>query len=586
MSMRMVGGSSGRIGVARRLRPWLVLLLVGLFGGLAAAPASAATLSLDISPDPTVDKSVTVTASGEAVNSRLWVFINWNHEPCAAARDNNPGYSLSTPGGMNGFVDVDGPFSHRYSFTPSSVRAHRLCAYVEDPWRINQATVVREVTPRAIQATVAVAVDPVVAAGQKVAVTVSGSSEVPRELEVWAQQGASCENSASRTAWLGWLSSDRDEKVDGPFSRTYSFTAGKYERRLICAAVGGDGYGRRADAIATGTVTFGNLDAEEEKPPADPPWLAAPANLLAPANGAVGLLLSPTFTWTSADVEHDILVLAYRKGKSFHPYMAVSRYGATWVSAKNLKSQRKLFDALEDPYARAEGWASLTAARAENTATVRFGKVIEPGRYRWTVYTGGKTGARTLVPSEQREFTVHGPALRSLQVRARNRPGRTAKSPGETALRISVTRYASVRVELRRGGRLSVQNYSAADGSKFTASVDWSCKKPGGRYRYRVIARDSHGKQLTRSGTFRPVSAARCRTMRKQEQRAKAARKRNADRRVAERRRAEAAAQQARIDRFKSNCRKLGGTPELIHSSDTSYWVCVSPWGGTWNVPY
>lgn len=585
MLNRVVGGSSGRIGTGRRLRRWPLLFLVAVAGTLAATPAGAATLSLDISPDPTMDKPVTVTASGAAENSRLWVYINWNGVPCAASGPANRGDPLATPGLINGFVDVDGPFSHRYSFTPSSLTAHRLCAYVENPYGTNRATVFRDVTPRAIRATVAVAVEPVVAAGQKVAVTVSGSSEVSRGLEVWAQQGASCENSASRTAWLGWLSSDRDENVDGPFSRTYSFTAGKYERRLICAAVGGEGYGRRADAIATGTVTFGNLDAEE-KPPADPPWLAAPANLLAPANGAVGLLLSPTFTWTSADVQHDILVLAYRKGKSFHPYMAVSRYGATWVSAKDLKSQRKLFDALEDPYARADGWASLSAARAENTARVRFGKVIEPGRYRWTVYTGGETGARTLVPSEQREFTVHGPGLRSLQVRARNRPGRTVKSPGETALRISVTRYASVRVELRRGGRLSVRNYSAADGSKFTASVEWSCKKPGGRYRYRVIARDSHGKQMTRSGTFRPVSAARCRTMRKQEQRAKAARKRNSDRRVAERRRAEAAAQQARIDRFKSNCRKLGGTPELIHGSDTSYWVCVSPWGGTWNVPY
>jgi hypothetical protein len=88
------------------------------------------------------------------------------------------------------------------------------------------------------------------------------------------------------------------------------------------------------------------------------------------------------------------------------------------------------------------------------------------------------------------------------------------------------------------------------------------------------------------TGSFRPVSAARCRALRAKEQRAKNARQREVRRRVAERRRAEAAAQQQRIDRYKANCRTLGGTPELVHTGGGSYWVCVAPWGGAIYVPY
>lgn len=306
--------------------------------------------------------------------------------------------------------------------------------------------------------------------------------------------------------------------------------------------------------------------------------------LLGPENGLTGTSLEPTFTWRSTKPEWDVVVLAYRSGGKLYPYWGFWTGASAWIEEDDLASLDDLDDALEDEDRATDGGLVTVEANGDQ-GTARIEQPLEPGRYVWYVVNGSARYADGLVVSEQREFTVHGPTLERLQVRTRPRKGTTTKAPGWTELRITTTRFADVRIELRRNGRQSVMKYNVGNRTSIAPAAYWSCKKPGGRYRYRVVASDSHGKQLTRSGSFRPVSPARCRAMRKQEQRAKAARQREVDRRVAERRRAEAAAERRRISRFKSNCRKLGGTPELIRTAEGSYWVCVSPWGGTWDVP-
>lgn len=317
-------------------------------------------------------------------------------------------------------------------------------------------------------------------------------------------------------------------------------------------------------------------------------WGATPdyvaPTLLGPENGLTGTSLKPTFTWRGTKPEWDVVVLAYHSGGAFRPYWGFWTGASAWIDEDDLRSLDDLDDALEDED-RATGNGLVTVEANGDQGTARIERPLEPGRYAWYVVNGEARYADGLVVSERREFTVHGPTLEQLRVRTRARKGTTTQVPGWTEFRITTTRFADVRIELQRNGRTSVRKYNVGDRTSIAPAAYWSCKKPGGRYRYRVVASDSHGKQMTRSGSFRPVGRARCRAMRKQEQRAKAARQREIDRRVAERRRAEAAAQQRRINRYKSNCRKLGGSPELIRTGDGSYWVCVSPWGGTWDVP-
>jgi putative hemolysin len=310
-----------------------------------------------------------------------------------------------------------------------------------------------------------------------------------------------------------------------------------------------------------------------------------PPTLLGPATGTTGTMPAPEFTWTSPKPAWDALVLASYQQGEFRPWVAIGNDGAAWISEDDLASPQDLAGVLDDEdYAAPKGFATFRADASRGS--VRLKDKLPPGRYAWFVVNGSAEYADEPVTSEVRELVSHGPQLTRLRVRTRPSKGDSPSWPGMTVFEVSVTPYATIRLELRRAGRRSVQKLAADGRGKAWPSVAWSCKKPGGRYRYRVVASDSHGRTRTKAGTFRPVSAARCRALRKKEQRAKAARKREVDRRVAERRRNEAAAQQRRINRFKSNCRKLGGTPELIRTGDGSYWVCVSPWGGTWDVPY
>jgi putative hemolysin len=339
-------------------------------------------------------------------------------------------------------------------------------------------------------------------------------------------------------------------------------------------------------APATRPAQYDDEEEDEEDDWGAPaPTYVAPT-LLGPDNGLVGTLLKPTFSWRSTKPEWDVVVLAYRSGNAFHPYWGFWTGASAWVEADDLGSLDDLDDALEDKD-RATGDGLVTVEASGDQGTARIERPLEPGRYAWYVVNGAAQEADGLVVSEQREFTVHGPTLERLRVSTRPRRGKTTQVPGWTEFRIATTRFADIRIELRRGGRKSVMKYNVGNRTSIAPAAYWSCKKPGGRYRYRVVASDSHGKQMTKSGTFRPVGRARCRALRNQEQRAKAARQREIDRRVAERRRAEAAAERRRVNRYKSNCRKLGGTPELMRTSEGNYWVCVAPWGGTWiDVPY
>lgn len=102
------------------------------------------------------------------------------------------------------------------------------------------------------------------------------------------------------------------------------------------------------------------------------------------------------------------------------------------------------------------------------------------------------------------------PHLTTLTVRARSHNGSTAANPGETELLVHVTPDANLRVVLKRHGRTLTKRVSFGAHSSGKIIVPWSCSAPGGVYTYAVTATDAYGASLTRTGKFRPVSAARC----------------------------------------------------------------------------
>jgi hypothetical protein len=113
-------------------------------------------------------------------------------------------------------------------------------------------------------------------------------------------------------------------------------------------------------------------------------------------------------------------------------------------------------------------------------------------------------------PATASKATASSPRLTTLTVRARSHNGSTAAKPGETELLVHVTPDANLRVVLKRHGRTLTKRVSFGAHSSGKIVVPWSCSSPGGVYTYAVTATDAYGASLTRTGKFRPVSAARC----------------------------------------------------------------------------
>lgn len=576
MAHRLVGGSAGRIGTERWLRRWPLLFLVAVAGTLAATPASASTVGITISADPTESKPVVVTVTGwSSAPRRLSVYLReWG------ACEPSPGGSSTRRLPTSASEDVDGAFTASYTFNADRAFDYRICAYVTTLNGLTvDASASETVTPRAAHATLEVSMGTVSAPGQAIPVTVTGWTEAARLLSVYWTESSGCPASPLGASGLNRLRSSVAESVDGPFSRSYAFTPDRHLTYRVCAYVATQFATIDASATATSTI-------ERPVPPSPAPDPATlPPALLAPDNGISGTILNPTFSWASGP-HADMLVISRRVGSQLRPLLATGNGKIAWLDGTKPQTQ----EAVRAQLVRSR-YATDTLASFSDTGgsvNVRLHEPLEPGVYAWQVFADGfRRNQAERRPSEVREFTVIGPKLERLSVRTRSRAGASTTNPGETRIDIAVTHFSTVRVELRRAGRRLVRTVGVGNNTKVWLPVSWSCKKPGGRYRYRVEAWDTHGTLKATSGSFRPVSAARCRAMRNRERRAEAARQREVQRRAAKRRRAEAAAQRQRTDRFKSNCGKLGGSPRLMRSGEGDYWVCVAPGGGAlMYVPY
>lgn len=111
--------------------------------------------------------------------------------------------------------------------------------------------------------------------------------------------------------------------------------------------------------------------------------------------------------------------------------------------------------------------------------------------------------------------------LMALMVTVRAHAGSTASKPGRTELLVHATGGTFLFLTLKHKGHTRTEEIAKTPTGTFV--VPWSCSAPGGVYSYAITATDAYGASLTRSGRFRPVSAAQCRALRAADERRRSA---------------------------------------------------------------
>ena len=355
--------------------------------------------------------------------------------------------------------------------------------------------------------------------GQPTTVVVSGESEAASELFVYVSTRSVCEESpqeeypgeSDETVVLGVAG----EPVGaGEFETSYDFTPGPSATYTVCAYLD-ESEGAIPEAV--GTATFPSTTLEE---------IAEAEEQAAKAKSQ----------------EEEREVKAKAEGEAVGAREAAAR-AAREAAAK--AAQEAAASAAGEAEARAAGEAAAAAAKEQ--AEAEQAAKIEAAR--------AKPVARLAVTPVAHD-------------------GPTTARPGYTALKVTTSPFAFVTVELTRRKRETLRIEWGERADAVAEKVPWSCRNPGGTYSYTVTARTDVGKKLTRSGSFAPVTAARCRALVRGE--GDAARQRRAhefEEAVVRRN----AAEREEQEREENACREEGGTPTIVLLPGGPPWLCENP---------
>ena len=152
---------------------------------------------------------------------------------------------------------------------------------------------------------------------------------------------------------------------------------------------------------------------------------------------------------------------------------------------------------------------------------------------------------------------AHKRPVRHLSVTPVTHTGHSSTDPGYTNLDITTSPYAHVVVKLSRYGHSAEHFEWGSHSTEVAEVIRWSCKSPGGTYRYVITAKSNVGPTLTRRGHFAPVSVTTCHQY---EQREAEARARH-EREVIAGYEQEVREERERLETYEANCRAEGGTP-------------------------
>jgi hypothetical protein len=177
---------------------------------------------------------------------------------------------------------------------------------------------------------------------------------------------------------------------------------------------------------------------------------------------------------------------------------------------------------------------------------------------------------------------AHKTPVKHLSVKAAAHDGHSSSDPGYTNLDITTSPYAHVVVKLSRYGHSTEHFEWGSHSTEVAEVIRWSCKSPGGTYRYVITAKSNVGLTLTRRGDFTPVSVSTCHQY---EQREAEARARH-EREVLAGYEQEVREERERLQAYEANCRAEGGTPVTLTVEGRTERYCRGPYGGLLPVPH
>jgi hypothetical protein len=180
------------------------------------------------------------------------------------------------------------------------------------------------------------------------------------------------------------------------------------------------------------------------------------------------------------------------------------------------------------------------------------------------------------------EALAHNTPVKHLSVKAVSHYGHSSRYPGYTDLDVTTALYAHVVIKLTRYGHSTEHLEWGAKATAIARVIQWTCKRPGGVYRYAVTARSDVGPSLTKRGRFAPVSFSRCHALERQEAEARE----RSERKYMEEVGQEEREARERRERYEYNCRAEGGTPVTLYTNEGAERYCRAPGGGLLPVPH
>lgn len=450
----------------------------------AVVPAAAAAeewqfprLTLDVPPGAIAYAPTTIAVNGY-VNEpgTLIVRVTGSLCPDGPATGSVRYRDLRAIAPLDGMVVGPGAFSLSASWLPGEFgigpATMSVCAWVVRPDGVSE--MVSEsigVPTRRPAATLVVRPSPQADVGVPATVTVSGSVEVARRLDVYDDRG--CGETAAKHKVARRITDESGVAVGpGPFSVTLPWTPAGGEQ--LCAFLSPGSELREADATAS----------------ADVDWVPPTVSLRAPADGARGVELEPRFTWEAAQrqrtspIHEDVLQLWIVDGRRRIPTLRMTTRSWRGLTAKG------------------GGKTSDIAKVSGSSITLRS---LWPGTYEWTV---SRADWRT--PPRQR-FTVVGKRMRGIAMKRRMHTGISSRYAAVMDFRANAgVRFVDFRLSWRRTGeRWQHKDERAFDG-RMSASLWTNCRASGGRLQWILAARDSRGTARSRRGSFPNATAAQC----------------------------------------------------------------------------
>ena len=524
-AMLVLWGESAPVGVARPLRE--------PYGAArAAATPETASASVSVSGPATEDEAETVHVTGSTTTSRLlFAYVTTSGEACKATAQKEA-FADSTF--LGEAATVNGSFDKTYTYTPTTIATYTICAYVAE-WEggTPEATGTASFSTAPPAASVAVSVSSPTAENTQETVTITGSTEVSRQLFAYASRsGEACKATAQQQAFADSSFLGEAATVSGSFTKTYAFTPTATATYTVCAYVA---EWEGGTPNAAGSARFTNTSPVER------------ANAEAAARERSEAAAAETRAQEEAAAANAKRVVACK-----------TEYESTWRSGEEFTQEYGLASS-EDTHCSA---AEAKQFKAEIQARERAeGEAYERR------YAAAKTASRHK-------------ALKKLSVSTVAHNGKSSAKPGYTALIIKAAPFATVTVKLTRYGH-STERYEFGENTREEIRRVWTCARPGGVYHYTVTARSGVGRTLTRRGEFKPVTSSRCDELKREEAEA------------LERARAQEEAERAgevqeeldRIRRYEDNCREENGTPREFETEAGNVIKCVAPGGGFLNVP-